>query len=169
MYAWDESLETLYAHICWLVSAIYKFPLLYLFTFLQETRVINTSDWLITQELHVIRAHHLHYSALLEDFRKSVMFILNTPNPAMDSLPHEEREWSRDLLKKECDNLLSEISRLEKGRIMQDRRLKNVMNLVCVVLRVPPSVAYFPLCGILTCTNRFSPASILGIVNACRD
>ncbi|KAJ7757026.1 hypothetical protein B0H16DRAFT_1662496 [Mycena metata] len=96
LYAWDESLELLYSHICYI-----------------EAQVINTSDLLLTRELHIIRAHHLHYSALLEDFRKA-----------------EERAFSRGLLERECKNLLSEISRLELGRSMQDKRLKNVMNLV---------------------------------------
>ncbi|KAK0205522.1 hypothetical protein DFS33DRAFT_1487588 [Desarmillaria ectypa] len=113
MYAWDEALEALYAHICWL-----------------ETSVLEPSNIFLTRELHIIRAHHLHYSSLLEDMRKAVVFILDTPNPAMDSLPQEEKLFSRTLLEKECRNLLSEIGRLEMSRRMQDKRLKNVMNLV---------------------------------------
>lgn len=113
MYAWDESLELLYTHICYI-----------------ETQVITTSDLLLTRELHIIRAHHLHYSALLEDFRKAVDFVRETPNPAMDACPEAERVFSRNLLERECKNLLSEIDRLEQGRKMQDKRLKNVMNLV---------------------------------------
>ncbi|KAJ7164984.1 hypothetical protein C8R46DRAFT_1097786 [Mycena filopes] len=113
MYAWDESLELLYSHICYI-----------------ETQVINTSDLLLTRELHIIRAHHLHYSALLEDFRKAVAFVRDTPNPAMDALSEQERAFSRGLLERECNNLLGEIDRLELGRSMQDKRLKNVMNLV---------------------------------------
>ncbi|KAJ6511364.1 hypothetical protein C8R47DRAFT_963701 [Mycena vitilis] len=113
LYAWDESLELLYAHICYI-----------------ETQVLTTSDLALTRELHIIRAHHLHYSALLSDFRKAVDFVRDTPNPAMDALPKEQRQFSRRLLEKECKNLLSEINRLEMGRSMQDKRLKNVMNLV---------------------------------------
>ncbi|KAJ7704297.1 hypothetical protein B0H17DRAFT_1039206 [Mycena rosella] len=113
MYAWDESLELLYSHICYI-----------------ETKVITTSDLELTRELHIIRAHHLHYSALLEDFRKAVDFVRATPNPAMDARPEEERMFSRNLLERECKNLLNEIHRLEMGRRMQDKRLKNVMNLV---------------------------------------
>jgi len=113
MYAWDEALQHLYNHICWL-----------------ETKVINTSNMQLTQELHIIRAHHLHYSSLLEDFEKTVIFVRDTHNPAMESLPKKEREYSAHLMKRECANLLSEINRLEMGRTMQDKRLKNVMNLV---------------------------------------
>ncbi|KAI3608815.1 hypothetical protein WG66_003813 [Moniliophthora roreri] len=122
MYAWDEALETLYNHICYL-----------------ETQVMTTSDMRMTQSLHIIRAHHLHYTSLLEDFRKSILFILNTPNPAMDSLPELDRAFSRKLLEKECNHLLSEIDRLEMGRMMQDKRLKNVMNLVFSTVNIGDS------------------------------
>ncbi|KAF5384252.1 hypothetical protein D9615_003334 [Tricholomella constricta] len=113
MYAWDEALQHLYNHICWL-----------------ETKVLTTNDMQLTQELHVIRAHHLHYSSLLEDFEKTVTFIRDTYNPAMDSVSEQERAYSAHLMKRECQNLLSEINRLDNGRKMQDKRLKNVMNLV---------------------------------------
>ncbi|KAF8062242.1 hypothetical protein FPV67DRAFT_1563640 [Lyophyllum atratum] len=113
MYAWDEALQHLYNHICWL-----------------ETKVINTSNMQLTQELHIIRAHHLHYSSLLEDFQKTVTFIQKTYSPAMDLVPEEDRVYSAHLMNRECETLLSEINRLEMGRRMQDKRLKNVMNLV---------------------------------------
>lgn len=96
----------------------------------KETRVISTSNTILTQELHVIRAHQLHYSSLLEDFQKTVDFIGTTRNPAMDSFPPEIREHSAELMKRECSNLKNEINRLEMGRKMQDKRLRNVMNLV---------------------------------------
>ncbi|SJL10696.1 uncharacterized protein ARMOST_14088 [Armillaria ostoyae] len=111
--AWDEALEALYARICWL-----------------ETYALDTSDIFITRELHIIRAHYFQFPSLLEDVRKAVVFILDTPNPAMDSLPQEEKQFSRTLLEKECRNLLSEIHRLEMSRRMQDQRLKNALNLV---------------------------------------
>ncbi|KAJ3788735.1 hypothetical protein GGU10DRAFT_345580 [Lentinula aff. detonsa] len=113
MYAWDEALEKLYGHICWM-----------------ESQIMRSSDMDLTRDLHTIQAHLLHYSSLLEDFQKSIIFVLDTPNPAMDSLPDEERILSRKLLQKECNNLLIEVERLEKSRTMQERRLKNVMNLV---------------------------------------
>ncbi|KAL0068934.1 hypothetical protein AAF712_003927 [Marasmius tenuissimus] len=122
MYAWDEALETLYNHICWL-----------------ETTVLQTSNMQITRSLHIIRAHHLHYYSLLEDFRKAVLFVRHTPNPAMDSQSEELRNFSKKLLEKECDTLLSEIGRLEMGRNMQDKRLKNVMNLVFSTVNIGDS------------------------------
>lgn len=94
---------------------------------------------LLTQELHIIRAHHLHYSSLLEDFRKTVVFIRDTKNPAMDSVSEEIREHSKSVMTRECANLLSEIERLEMGRRMQDKRLKNVMNLVRRILPISHS------------------------------
>lgn len=80
--------------------------------------------------MHVIRAHLLHYTNLLEDFRKSIQFIKDTPNPAMDFFSDEDKEMSGNLLYKECDTLLAEVARLEMARGMQSKRLKNVMNLV---------------------------------------
>ncbi|KDR66162.1 hypothetical protein GALMADRAFT_148072 [Galerina marginata CBS 339.88] len=110
MYAWDEALENLYAHICWL-----------------ESRVLVTNNIHLTRELHIIRASLLHYTSLLENFRKAVIFIRNTPNPAIQDLPDYNN--SADLLNKECDNLISEIERLEMFRRMQEMRLENVLNL----------------------------------------
>ncbi|KAK0216506.1 hypothetical protein EDD85DRAFT_434173 [Armillaria nabsnona] len=111
--AWDEALEALYAHICSL-----------------ETYALDTKDGLITHEMHIIRAHCIQFSSLLENLRKTVAFIRDTPNPAMDTLPQEEKQYSQTLLEKECRNLLSEIDRLEMGGRMQDQRLKNALNLV---------------------------------------
>lgn len=85
----------------------------------------------LTQELHRIRAHLLHYSSLLEDFKQSVVFVLNTPNPAMEFPSHDDvqQKTSHDLLQKECNNLLMQIERLQMSRGQQDKRLKNVMDL----------------------------------------
>ena len=41
-----------------------------------------------------------------------------------------EKETSKELLDRECDTLLSEISRLEMVRDMQNKRVKNAMNWV---------------------------------------
>ena len=95
--------------------------------------MIDTNDTQITRELHIIRAHLLHYESLLEDFKKSVKFTLDTRNPAMESVDEDQREKDRNLLEKESKNLLIEIERLQMSRSMQDSRLKNVMNLVRLV------------------------------------
>ena len=97
---------------------------------MQETEVVSTSEMALTQELHIIRAHHLHYASLLEDFRKSVIFVRDTTNPALDALPQAEREANHEMLNRECASLLSEVERLETARKMHNMRLKNVMNLV---------------------------------------
>ncbi|KAF8218269.1 hypothetical protein K438DRAFT_1556156 [Mycena galopus ATCC 62051] len=120
LYALDESLDALYAHICWL-----------------EGRVITTTDITLTQQLHLIRAHLLHYESLLEDFRKSVVFVSETPNPLLDesdsrSTSAEEIaaiKKAKNLMGTESKNLLDEIARLEQNRNMQEKRLKNVMDL----------------------------------------
>lgn len=85
----------------------------------------------LTQELHVLRAHHLHYTSLLDDSSKHVTFIRDTHNPAMDSEEFkEDREASKRIMARECANLQAEISRLKGELQMQERRLKNVMDLV---------------------------------------
>ncbi|KDQ62116.1 hypothetical protein JAAARDRAFT_449616 [Jaapia argillacea MUCL 33604] len=123
-YAWDEALEVLYLHINWM-----------------ESRVISTNDMQLVRELHIIEAHLLHYASLLNDFHKSVTFVLQTPNPAMDAPAYdpETRETSHTLMKTECENLLSEIDRLERSRVMQSSRLKNVMNLAFATVNIEDS------------------------------
>ncbi|KAF8157287.1 hypothetical protein BJ912DRAFT_1035868 [Pholiota molesta] len=113
MYAWDEALENLYDHICSL-----------------ETRVITTAEMPLTRELHIIRAHHLHYTSLLDDFQKHVIFIRDTHNPAMEAFSEKVRKDSKSIMHRECENLLTECKRLKGELHMQERRLKNVMGLV---------------------------------------
>ena len=99
---------------------------------LQETRVIDTSEMPLTRELHIIRAHHLHYSSLLDDFAKHITFIRDTHNPALDDLSDEDRQFSRKIMERECANLLTESNRLKSELFMQERRLKNVIGLVSI-------------------------------------
>ena len=101
----------------------------------QESRVITTNDLVFTYELHVVRAHLLHYTSLLRDFRKSVEFVRDTHNPAMDSedITDGQRASDRDLLMSESANLLSEVERLEVSRNMLDYRVQNVTHLVCIL------------------------------------
>ena len=99
---------------------------------LQETRVIDTSEMPLTRELHIIRAHHLHYASLLDDFGKHITFIRDTHNPALDHLSGEDRHFSKELMDRECASLLTECNRLKSELSMQERRLKNVIGLVGV-------------------------------------
>ncbi|KAJ7716470.1 hypothetical protein DFH07DRAFT_862150 [Mycena maculata] len=126
LYAFDEAFEALYDHISWL-----------------ESRVMATTDMTLTQQLHVVRAHLLHYASLLEDFRKSVAFVAQTPNPvlehAADAHSADVIAFVKDLMRKESANLLDEIARLEQNRSMQDNRLKNVMNLAFSSVNVEDS------------------------------
>ena len=84
----------------------------------------------LTRELHIIRAHHLHYASLLDDFGKHITFIRDTHNPALDHLTAEQRQFSRIIMERECANLLTESKRLKSELYMQEHRLKNVMGLV---------------------------------------
>lgn len=87
-------------------------------------RISSTDDF--TDGLHVIRAHLLHYSSLLAAFKRTVNFILNTPNPALA----DNTEQCDDLLRRECTTLLEEIGRLDEECAMQGERLKYVVDLV---------------------------------------
>lgn len=110
LYAWDEALEILYQHISSL-----------------EVEILKTNNVYQTRELHIIRASLLHYTSLLEDFKKSVLFIQNTPSPTIQD--HTGRLRSGQIMERECNVLVSEIERLEMFRKMQDMRVENLVNL----------------------------------------
>lgn len=95
--------------------------------------MINTNEMPLTQELHVIRAHHLHYTSLLDDFTKHVHFIQDTHSPLMENFPEKDRKFNEGIMKRECDNLLTEIKRLSSELNMQEKRLKNVLGLVSLI------------------------------------
>lgn len=115
--------------------------------------MINTNDMAITYELHVMRAHLLHYTSLLRDFRKSVEFVRDTVNPAMnsDGINDAIRLSDKKLLKKECENLLAEIHRMEAYRKMLANRVQNVQALVSASLEASPSL--FSISNIQVFTN----------------
>ena len=83
----------------------------------------------LTQELHMIQAHLLHYSSLIVAFRKIVKFIKDTPNP---SLTPDQKNISVPLLNRECKALLEHIDRLDETHKAQENRLANVLDLVSV-------------------------------------
>lgn len=92
-----------------------------------------TTDIKLTHELHVIRAHQLHYTSLLDDFAQHINFIMESSNPMLNNsrFTDENRTYSRDTMRSECRNLLIEVERLKRGLRMQQKRLTNVMGLVC--------------------------------------
>ena len=79
-----------------------------------------------------MRAHLLHYISLLRDFATSVEFVRKTANPAMDSddINDASRAADKELLDKECGNILSEVERLQHSRTTLDLRVQNVQRLV---------------------------------------
>ncbi|KAG1821820.1 cora-like Mg2+ transporter protein-domain-containing protein, partial [Suillus subaureus] len=124
LYAWDESLDLLYRHVIDL-----------------ELQVLHLDNISLTHDLHVLEARLLYYQSLLHSFKISVTFIKTTPNPAMEShgVTNKERRDSFALMKKECNNLLSEIDRLERQRTMLSNRLKNAMDLVFAIVNTEDS------------------------------
>ncbi|KAI5982109.1 hypothetical protein EDD15DRAFT_179077 [Pisolithus albus] len=99
----------------------------------------RTNDINLTRELHKVQAYLLYCQQLLQDFYKSVDFVKNTPNPAMQG--DEDELNSAELLAREVDNLLSEMGRLEGQRTMQSDRLKNVMQLAFATVNTEDSRA----------------------------
>lgn len=122
LYAWDETFEELCKYISWL-----------------ETQVLNTNDIQLTRQLHIVQAHLLHYRSLLQAFRKSVEFVRDTRNPAVSVLGKQEQYECAQVLQREADNLLSEISRLESLRMIQSDRLKNIMDLAFASVNIDDS------------------------------
>ncbi|KAF8122700.1 hypothetical protein EV363DRAFT_1359507 [Boletus edulis] len=120
LYAWDEALEVLYEHLS------------------EQLESTNATTHIIhTRELHKLQAHLLYYQQLLRDFHKSVEFVRNTPNPAMDN--DANRDISEKLLHQESDTLLAEIERLEKQRLVQSDRLRNAMALAFSTVNIEDS------------------------------
>ncbi|KAJ3740140.1 hypothetical protein DFH05DRAFT_1537615 [Lentinula detonsa] len=122
LYAWDEVLDTLLVE----VASLEAHTLSALPSDRQDEDAHDQTH-VLTHQLHVIRAHLLHYESLLDDFRKTVEFLLKTVNPGLTG-PSDSESYER-LLNKECTNLLNEIDRLEMTRAMLDNRLGNVMEL----------------------------------------
>ncbi|KAG1885543.1 hypothetical protein F4604DRAFT_1878208 [Suillus subluteus] len=123
LYAWDETFEVLYNRI-------------------KDMEVIlNGSDFTamadLNHSLHSLQAHLLQYQALLHDFEKSVAFVLETPNPAMED--SENRATTEELMQRECKNLLSEVDRLHRRCSMFISRLKNAIDLAFATVNIEDS------------------------------
>ncbi|OJA15002.1 hypothetical protein AZE42_07800 [Rhizopogon vesiculosus] len=134
-----------------------------LFKYTQESDVLKESRVEHTHDLHTLQAHLLHYQSLLHAFQLSVSFIDKTPNPAMESenFFDEQRDVSNELMKKECENLLNEIDRLQKRREMLSKRLKNVMNLAFANVNIRDSAS---MRQVAYMTMIFLPASLIASI-----
>ena len=141
-WAWDGAFKALYRSVNQLVRSTtgnfnteeYE----YLIKFYQENNAFWHNGAQCIRELHDLQVCMLDYQQLLEHFHKSVVFVGETPNPAMNvkSISAEERRLLTDLLKNEVDGLLCDIDRLEGQRSMLSDRLQNAMNLVRHVMSV---------------------------------
>ena len=99
-----------------------------LHSLLQEND-IPTSHMLVSGELPRIRAHLLHYSALLDHFIKAVDFIQETPTPFMTPSNFDQAllDENASVMTRECKNLRYEVERLNAMLYQQAQRLKNLM------------------------------------------
>ncbi|KAE9402242.1 hypothetical protein BT96DRAFT_918423 [Gymnopus androsaceus JB14] len=210
LYAWDEVLDALLGEVAFLEAhTLSSLPS----ESQDQDQDAHDQTHILTHQLHVVRAHLLHYESLLDDFRKTVEFVQNTHHPGLaqpsppipfprtqspirtkpatasqypDSLrsalpdqsgeaptlsaaakdtldqvleeeeyenvesqrrfaaprmstgPTESESYER-LLDKECNNLLSEIGRLEMTRAMLNKRLGNVMELAFSSINIEDS------------------------------
>ena len=99
-------------------------------------RVISAAEIPLTREMRVIREHQLHYSALLSDLNKNIVFIWDTYNPCMDGAALSDRHLSKALMKRECGNLMTETKRLQDELLTQQQRLTNLMDLLSTLIFV---------------------------------
>ena len=127
LQAWDEAFKALYARINELVNNTTPFTYSQLSHFLQE----NDGSWNneSIQELHELQTRVMYYPILLRNFRDSVVFLGETPNPAMsvESIRPQARRFSMDLLRHEVDYLHSEVDRLQGLRSTLIDRLRSAM------------------------------------------
>jgi hypothetical protein len=114
-----------------------------LLKYIQESDVLTESRVEHTRDLHILQAYLLHYESLIHGIHVSVSFIRDTPNPGMEATEvyRKQREVSNRLMKKECENLLGEIDRLQKLRGMLSDRLKNVMSLAFANVNIRDSAS----------------------------
>lgn len=133
LYAWDEAMDALFDSILTSVSGRLQLcnpdstPA-------QEKRAMNreeVGEIEVTHELHNVRSALLFYKGLLKNFYRSIEFILQHPNPAFAGDSPEMRK-SRELLKRECEHLLVEVSRLQDTKDMCQERVSNALDLVSV-------------------------------------
>ncbi|KIK44700.1 hypothetical protein CY34DRAFT_10847 [Suillus luteus UH-Slu-Lm8-n1] len=144
LYSWDEAFEVLYQRIKELEAIL-------------NSAEFNTSDAEFASmadrnhNLHSLQAHLLQYQTHLHDFEKSVTFVKENPNPALEpdveddttkeTMRREEEMMKREkeLMERECDNLLSEITRLERKCTMFVSRLKNATDLAFAAVNIEDS------------------------------
>ncbi|KAG0693594.1 hypothetical protein DFH29DRAFT_1007170 [Suillus ampliporus] len=125
LYAWDEAFEVLYLRIKYLEGV------------LNDSDLTHTAD--LNHKLHSLQAHLLHYQTLLNDFEKSVAFVRDTPNPAIKF--NDGRNATKQLMHRECKNLLSEINRLQRKCLMFINRLKNATELAFATVNIQDTQA----------------------------
>lgn len=145
IYGWDRAFEKFYSHICDLVRFLsFFFKDFIRIKCSQETRVLSTSEMSLTQELHVLRAHNLHYSSLLQNLRQTLEFISESAHPTPESWIYnysgdDDRGIQRQLreirpkvatVQRECSNILKSVRRLEMAQEMHNHRLQNIIDMV---------------------------------------
>ncbi|KAG2159250.1 uncharacterized protein EDB93DRAFT_275115 [Suillus bovinus] len=123
LYAWDETFEVLYNRIKDLE------------VILNDYNFKAMDD--LNYDLHSLLAHLLQYQTLLHDFEVSVDLVKETRNPAMADSGN--RDITKELMDRECKNLLAEINRLHRRCEMFINRLKNATDLAFATVNIVDS------------------------------
>lgn len=150
LYSWDEAFEVLYLRIKELVRMQSVRVVVKAHDDHIQEAILNDVDFASMADrnhsLHSLQAHLLHYQALLHDFDKSVVFVKQSPNPAMEPIDDEGakkesdvKDPTKELMERECDNLLSEIDRLERKCSIFISRLKNATELAFAAVNIEDS------------------------------
>jgi hypothetical protein len=148
LYSWDEAFEVLYKRIKELVRVESVLVVVKAHCDHIQEEILNNVDFTSMADrnhsLHSLQAHLLQYQTHLHDFEKSVTFVKQNPNPALE--PDVENQTTeemmgreKELMERECDNLLSEITRLERKCTMFVNRLKNATDLAFAAVNIEDS------------------------------
>ncbi|KAF5391130.1 hypothetical protein D9757_003021 [Collybiopsis confluens] len=80
LYSWDETMDILLREVAFLeAETLSALPN----SNSDDREDAHARTLILTHQLHVVRAHLLNYESLLEDFRKTVDFLLKTVNPGL--------------------------------------------------------------------------------------
>jgi len=135
LYAWADALRNIFLYLNDL-----------------ERQVLDTANMALTQQLHTFRVTLMNYRSLLEDMKKTTLFLLTHLNPCCDLVTMQSNDGEipgspvpnikePERLKRECDFLDLEISRLQESLAARNERIKDVMAMVFSRVTIRDSTA----------------------------
>lgn len=100
--------------------------------FIQQAAVLESPSVRLTQRFHTIRIHLSNYKSLLQDFSKTINFIVASNNLK----PVKEDSNTDKKFQFECKTMLSEIEKLTESISNRDDQIKYITDMVRVLLIV---------------------------------